>query len=309
MGQPEPSRPLRLPLGSLPTEPFARRGQWLAAGFVAAVCAGLAFAPLPGWAAASGVVATLVGAVAARRGLLVAATRPVGFLVTDERGVFREGPRGRETLARWGEPFGVTLLAGKSRQSLVVAFTTRERARYVPIDGASDEGASTEELVRQATTLADDELAPVDDDARLAASSALSLLRTVAQRAPQARERIYLTAARGEPVELEGRMLRAGERVIDLAAPVDSRSYCFHESGGRVTTLYQATWVRQAEHEMALVAPQPGEPTAAGDPPPREIRYAIDRVFMMALRRAIEKAPRASRPNLPPNRRLREGRP
>ena len=37
----------------------------------------------------------------------------------------------------------------------------------------------------------------------------------------------------------------------------------FHESGGRVGTVYQGTWVRQADAEAILVAPMPETPTIA----------------------------------------------
>jgi hypothetical protein len=41
---------------------------------------------------------------------------------------------------------------------------------------------------------------------------------------------------------------------------------------------------------------------SAGDPPPRELRCAIDRPFMLPLRHALDRAPRASRTALPPPR-------
>jgi hypothetical protein len=72
--------------------------------------------------------------------------------------------------------------------------------------------------------------------------------------------------------------------------------------------------VRQGDGEVVLVAPVgeaalPGAagPSAAaapdarlmhavgGEPPPRELRRAIDRLFMLPLRRALDRAPRASR--------------
>jgi hypothetical protein len=44
-----------------------------------------------------------------------------------------------------------------------------------------------------------------------------------------------------------------------------------------------------------------------GEPPPRELRHAIDRVFMLPLRRALDRAPRISRvPSSP--RPMPEGR-
>jgi hypothetical protein len=35
--------------------------------------------------------------------------------------------------------------------------------------------------------------------------------------------------------------------------------------------------------------------TVSGEPPPRELRRAIDRMFMLPLRRALDRAPRVSR--------------
>jgi hypothetical protein len=46
----------------------------------------------------------------------------------------------------------------------------------------------------------------------------------------------------------------------------------------------------------------------AGEPPPRDSRHAIDRVFMLPLRRALDRAPRAARVLAPPARPMPEGR-
>jgi hypothetical protein len=76
----------------------------------------------------------------------------------------------------------------------------------------------------------------------------------------------------------------------------------------------QATWVRQGEGEVVLVSPMGGEIPRAlardarlmqatvGEPPPRELRRAIDHLFMLPLRRALDRAPRASRAPSPPSR-------
>jgi hypothetical protein len=93
--------------------------------------------------------------------------------------------------------------------------------------------------------------------------------------------------------------------------------------------------VRQAEAEVVLVAPMPGDgnwlreadeavrantagtgrivqrsvardarlmQAALGEPPPRELRRAIDGVFMIPLRRALDRAPRVSRVPSAPSR-------
>jgi len=50
-------------------------------------------------------------------------------------------------------------------------------------------------------------------------------------------------------------------------------------------------------------APPQREGAVALDPPQRELRHAIDHVFMPALRRALDRAPRISRmPSSPSHR-------
>jgi len=66
--------------------------------------------------------------------------------------------------------------------------------------------------------------------------------------------------------------------------------------------VYQATWVRQGDAELVLVAPASGDLGGADEPPSRDLRLAVDRVFMGPLRRALERAPRASRPTFPASR-------
>jgi hypothetical protein len=47
---------------------------------------------------------------------------------------------------------------------------------------------------------------------------------------------------------------------------------------------------------------------SASEAPPRDARHAIDRVFMLPLRRALDRAPRSSRSAGPPSRPMPEGR-
>jgi len=102
--------------------------------------------------------------------------------------------------------------------------------------------------------------------------------------------------------------LRVGARRIDLAAPLEWKAFVYQELGTHAASLCQATWIRQGEGELFLVAPVPadvawltGAPDARlvqsplAEPPPRELRRAIDHVFMAPLRRALERAPRVSR--------------
>lgn len=114
-------------------------------------------------------------------------------------------------------------------------------------------------------------------------------------------------------------------RSFDLGLPLEWRGFLFHEASGPVATIYQATWVRQGPSEVVLVAQLPPEiarygvglgtrvdrsavlrdlrlmQSLPGDPPPRDLRLAIERVFMLPLRQALDAAPRSAwTPDPPP---------
>ena len=124
--------------------------------------------------------------------------------------------------------------------------------------------------------------------------------------------------------------LRVGPQRFDLTAPLEWRAFLFQELGAHAASVCQATWVRQGDVEVVLVASVASEgaqvretdasvraagegavvrrslardvrlmQAAAGEPPPRELRRAIDRIFMLPLRRALDRAPRASRASVP----------
>ena len=125
---------------------------------------------------------------------------------------------------------------------------------------------------------------------------------------------MFLSDAEGEPVVLDRAELRVGSRRIDLSAPLEWRALVYQELGSQAASLCQATWVRQGDGEVFLVAPMPadtawlaGAPDSRlmqaprGEPPPRELRRAIDHVFMLPLRRALDRAPRISRMPSPPS--------
>ncbi|MDP8999957.1 MAG: hypothetical protein M3O46_07590 [Myxococcota bacterium] len=104
------------------------------------------------------------------------------------------------------------------------------------------------------------------------------------------------------------------------------RASIFHERGFLAASVCQATWIRQGGIEVVLVSPVPADgpwardahvavraagegqhvrrailrdvrlmQAAIGEPPPRELRRAIDRLFMLPLRRALDRAPREMR--------------
>jgi hypothetical protein len=152
------------------------------------------------------------------------------------------------------------------------------------------------------------------------------VLRLAEERSRGAPGRVYLSDGRGVPISLDRATLSIANRSFDLSSHLEWRAFMFHESTGQAAALYQATWIRQNGAEVVLVAPMPAsivprEPNAhreatgrlgraltrdlrllqspAESPPVRDVRVAIDRPFMLALRRALDEAPLASRIGTP----------
>lgn len=282
----------------------------------ASACALAAASPLAGLAAA---LAVLGGLAAIRLVQDARATR--GWVVCGERCIARVDRGGHETaLADWDEPFGVTVLANHGRTRCLLAFTTAKRTRFLPVRTSAttrEETLAVRALLAQAGTVADADVMRAVAPA-ISAPDASDLLAVIAERASRALGRLHLTGAGGQDVVLEEQRLRCGESVFDLRAPLEWRGFLFHESLGATASVYQATWVRQGGAEVVLVAPLPpeiavggrsrprdGQPPSArdlrlmqsapGEPPPRALRVAVERVFMLPLRQALDRAPRAKR--------------
>ena len=335
---------VRLPLGGVPgVEPAHGR---LVAIAIALLAVGTAVLPAPSWAKI-GILLAIVAAGYARHRLASRQARPpTGWLSVDAGGVTRTDATGITDLVRWGTPFGLTVLSNHARTRALLAFTTADQTRYVRVRvGSADQVALARVLLARASTVADGDLAlglkGEDGDASLRVADAMRLLAAIEPHTADALDRIFLSDSRGAPVVLEGEALRLGDRVVDLKAPLEWRGFMFHESVGHLTLLYQATWLRQAAVEAVLVAPMPTEisawmvghtTTSVGQltrdslvqralvrdlrlmqslpdvPPPRELRLGIERLFMLPLRQALDRAPRAPRTSAPIPRTLPEGR-
>jgi hypothetical protein len=286
-----------------------------------------ALAPVAVWARVAGAAVVVVLASALSWALWRARTKqraPRGWMVLDGKGIVRVdgSPKGGSVpIVRWDAPFGLSVLANHARTRAVLAFTTPEQTRHVTIrlGDPPDQGALPGALAR-AITVPDEDL-PEDGRAPLGSASAAALVQAVAMRSPVAQDRIYLSDPSGARIVLDASELRVGERVFDLDAPLEWRGLMFHESGGNTATIYQATWVRQGTSEVVLVSPMPaelstktlarGRPSSHSGtdlrlmrslpdvPPPRELRVAIERLFMLPLRHALDRAPRISRAGSP----------
>jgi len=312
---------LRLPLGPRAPAPAAKAATAVAVVLVAAAIALALLLPVAVGLRAGIAVALVACAAAAHHALSRRMQPPHGWLVIDGHVIRRIEP-GKETkLATLREPFGVTVLARYDRSAFVLALTSPAATRFVPV--RVDRETDLEEarlLVERATTAPESDL-PVDEAVSLSAPDANRLLAALSARVPASLERVYLFDAEGNPVVLDRTELRVGSRRIDLDAPLEWRPFVFQESGGHVTSLCQATWVRQGEAEVVLVSSMTADtrntkfaPDArlmqatVGDPPPRDQRRAIDRLFMLPLRRALDGAPRVSRMPSSPSQPTTEGR-
>lgn len=273
-------------------------------------------------ALAAAVTLLTVAAIRRRR-----ATRPTGsVIVADAVGLSRVTADGTKPIVQWGTPFGITLLASYGRPQGLLAFTTPTQTRYIParIDGRSD---ADDELFARIAVLADLDLVDgVTHDAALTADDAAALVRQAEQHDHGSLGRVFLSDGRGAPISLDRATLAVGGRSFDLTSHLEWRPLMFHESTGQAAALYQATWIRQNGAEVVLVAPMPAsivprEPNAHREasgrlgraltrdlrllqspsetPPARDVRVAIDRPFMMAVRRVLDEAPLASRMALP----------
>ncbi|MFO0659762.1 MAG: hypothetical protein U0165_08020 [Polyangiaceae bacterium] len=134
---------------------------------------------------------------------------------------------------------------------------------------------------------------------------------------PLASERLFTSDARGNQVIVDGRVLSVGKQAFDLASPLEWRSMMFREMFFGGLSVFQGTHVKQGENEVVFVSMLPAlsVPSSVGDspadpdferfvsrdlrllgatleePPATALRVAVDRVFMLPLRAALDRAP------------------
>ena len=314
----------RWPLGGV-TDDSAWRREAVIGGVLLALAAGAVLLKLAIWerpllfAVAVGGLTRLMLGVRARR----SRNAPRGWLTVDPTGITRIDAKGATMLAAWTRPFGVTILTNPSRTRGLIAFTSPDATRYLSVAclGPEDRQLAPDLFALGAMVPDNDAVgAARDAHASLRVRDGLELVRSIAAHASPALQQIYLSGSHGEAIVLEGTELRVGASVFDLTSPLEWRGFMFHESVGQVATIYQATWVRQAGSELVLVAPMPADmgslsgpdhrtrrdlkllQSTPDAPPPRELRRAVERLFMLPLRQALDRAPKATRQSLPPER-------
>lgn len=262
-----------------------------------------------------------------------------GLELEGDRLSFRSAGRPQALLST-SSPFGVTLLATPRRERAVLLLTSASGTFYVGAHFDTDARRAAAPILDRATTVGGDDvglesIAPDGDPLLIAPEDFVTLLDTLVARSPSCLDRFVLTDARGADLTLDGRALLVGDRSIDLDAPLEWRAIVFQEAFGQSVAVYQGTWVRQGSNELVLVCllpslgpaifadidlagldRTPGQSPKAPlsgllrdirlmqatpeQPPPTEQRVAIDRHFMLPVRCALDRAPRAAQQH--PNR-------
>jgi hypothetical protein len=234
----------------------------------------------------------------------------------------REGAE--QTLIDVGSGCGTTLFTNRRRDRVILAVTSRTETLFVAACLDSAEKRSHAALLARASVIDGDEaLDAIGPDGRpleLRVTELAALADSLASLEPGAGDRILLSDGRGRPLSLEASTLRVGEQRFDLDAPIEWRGFIFQEPFGASITVYQATSIRQGASSVVLVAlvpsisadPSPPESlgipeldraivrdlrlthAGPGEPPPVDQRFAIDRMFVLPMRAALERASRLS---------------
>jgi len=168
-------------------------------------------------------------------------------------------------------------------------------------------------------------LSPSGERLVVDATSLLRLIDALTQVDASSLGRLVLTDHNGAEVLLDRDRLHTRLGTVRLDQPFEWRAVRFAENGTEVCAEFQGTWIRQSMHELVLVSLVSGDvresahelksaglrPDAmlrrdvrlAGAsrcvPPPFDQRVAVDRLFMLPLRRALDAAHFETRDSIP----------
>lgn len=216
------------------------------------------------------------------------------------------------------------MLANRSRTKAALAVTSSRLSFYVGARVQREELPRCRTALAAAYTVASDERAldPAGPDGlplQLSGEALVRLYEGLQRVDPGCTRRFFLTDVRGDAVTLDQQALSVGQRMLDLEAGLDWKGLLFQETGLAGVTIYQGTQVHQGAHDLVFVSlmpalSSPNDPgdlppqdavleqatqrdllllrDVSGEPPPADRRVAIDRVFMLPLRAALQGAPR-----------------
>ncbi len=263
---------------------------------------------------------------------LVRRPLPAGMAPSDVSGAITTGPAplrllDGDSILQGASGFGATLLSNSRRDRLALAITSTHGTFLVGARLEEEERASFGDLFARSWVLGTDDAAleatgPDGQPVCLPPTTFRKLYESLLAIDPGSASRVVLSDQRGSPLLLDGETLTARSCRFDLSRPIEWRAILFQESFGHAITLYQGTWIRQGTHEVVLVSllsqglfdaatrghERAGIPeldrmavrdqrllqAAASDPPPVEQRVAMDGLFVVPLRAALDEAPRPS---------------
>lgn len=245
-----------------------------------------------------------------------------GVLLDGSRLFFQADDEAPRCVVALQDRFGLTLVKSPERDRIVAVWSSREGLFYVGTSLDKSGRRTLGALVDRAFTVLGDDAAleaigPDGKALELAPEDFSALVLAVDEIDPACQHRLVLSDARGAPFTLDGRELVVGDRRFDLEAPLEWRPFVFQEALGQSVTIYQGTSIRQGGSEAVLVSLLPSfvpfevrdaaqfdramlrdlRLVQAGpeDPPPRDARVAIDRLFVLPVRSALDTAPNANR--------------
>jgi hypothetical protein len=245
-----------------------------------------------------------------------------GVLLDDGSLFFRGDADAPRNVVSLREPFGLTLVKSLERDRIVAVWSSPKGLFYVGTSLDNTTRRALGPLFEQAFTVLGDDAAlqAIGPDGRvldLSPSDFAALIVAVEEIDPACPQRLVLSDARGAPFRLDPRELVVGGRRFDLEAPLEWRPFVFQEALGQSVTVFQGTSIRQGGSEAVLVSLLPSfvpfEVRDSGqfdramlrdlrlvqaspeDPPPRDTRVAIDRLFVLPVRSALDTAPHANR--------------
>lgn len=221
--------------------------------------------------------------------------------------------------------FGATLLSSPGRDKLALAITSGQGTFLVGTQLTAEERRGFADLFARASVVGNDETAldatgPDGKPVCLSPEAFRRLYHSLLTLDPNCAGRLVLSDQRGNPLELEGSALLVRGQRFDLSRPLEWRAIVFQEPFGQAINLFQGTWIRQGGSEVVLVAlmtpslfestlrgaqhaPSPDKlaqrdqrllEAAAADPPAIDCRIAIDGLFVVPIRAALDDAPRPS---------------
>jgi hypothetical protein len=253
--------------------------------------------------------------------------RPARMLILDHSYLALRGLTGSDSvLLEITGRYGVTLVSSRSRDRLVAVMTSAAGTLLIGTTLTKTARPAYAELLSRSVSVANDDagldaIGPDGEPLHLEPDDFARLVRTLSRIDPSSCDRLVLSDPSGRPVILDGSDLLVRDLRFDLAAPLEWRSILFQETFGHAVAVYQGTWIRQGGVEVVMVALLPSiaglspsieESTGLSEldraasrdsrllqaspdePPPNDRRVAIDRVFVLPLRAALDRAPRPS---------------